>query len=112
MKKAILGWSAAAALMAGMCSCSSTNHDAPNPQQDIVVHWHRLETPPSVVTLYFACFGTDGLLLDQGDGNTTVTPDDPQCPKNGTPYQWVTRSGKDPAVVIQTTNGPVSVTHP
>jgi hypothetical protein len=84
----------------GMAACSGTNHDAGNPTVDIVIHWWRVETPPSVVTEFFGCFGTTGLLLDQGDGNVANTPNDPMCPKNGAPYQLVQRHGTDPAINI------------
>lgn len=81
-------------------ACSTTNHDAGNPTVDIVLHWWRVETPPSTVTEFFACFGTTGLMLDQDDGNIANTPNDPMCPKNGTPYRLVTRHGSDPAINI------------
>lgn len=85
-----------------LTGCSGTNHDAPNPSVDIVLQWWRVETPPSVVTEFFACFGTTGLLLDQGDGNIANTPNDPMCPKNGTPYKLVTRHKSDPSIIIGT----------
>lgn len=88
------------AVTAALTGCATTVHDSGNPTYDIVVHWWRVETPPSVVTEFFACFGTTGLWLDQADGNITNTPDDPMCPKNGTPYQIVQRHGTDPAVMI------------
>lgn len=87
---------------ASLAGCATTNHDAGNPTVDIVLHWWRIETPPSTVTEFFACFGTTGLLLDQGDGNIANTPDDPLCPKNGTPYQLARRHGTDPAIIIGT----------
>ena len=90
---------ATAGILAG---CSTTNHDAGNPTTDIVIHWWRVETPPSVVTEFFGCFGTTGLLLDQSDGNIANTPDDPMCPKNGAPYELVKRHGTDPAVILGT----------
>lgn len=92
---------AAAVIGAALATgCSSTNHDTATPATDIVVHWWRLDTPPSVVTEYFACFGTDGLLLDQADGNVSVTPDDKMCPAQGTPYQVVYASGSQTKVVL------------
>lgn len=112
VRKALLSAMIGLAMVGALAACGGTNHDAPNPQQDIQLQWHRIETPPSVVTEFFACFGTDGLLLDQADGNVSVTPDDPMCPKDGTPYRWVTRQGSQPAVVIQTTSGPVTANHP
>jgi hypothetical protein len=94
---------AAGIAAAGMLSgCAGTNHDALNPTVDISIQWWRFETPPSVVTEFFGCFGTDGILLDQEDGNATVTPDDPMCPKGGSPYQLVQRHGSDPAVSVGT----------
>lgn len=82
--------------------CGSTNHDSGNPVYDIQLQWWRMETPPSVVTEFFACWGTTGLLLDQGDGNVSETQNDPMCPKNGTPYKIVKRHKSDPAVIIGT----------
>jgi hypothetical protein len=90
------------AILAGvvLSGCATTNHDAGNPAVDIVIQWWRVETPPSVVTEFFGCFGTTGLLLDQADGNITSTPDDPMCPAKGSPYRLVRRSGTDPAVDV------------
>src|SRR5215472_5441735 len=81
MKTAI--FAAAAGVILAVAACSTTNHDTQAPATDIVVKWWRLDTPPSVVTEYFACFGTDGLILDQGDGNVSVTPDDKMCTRGG-----------------------------
>jgi len=91
---------AAAIACLAMAGCSTTNHDSGNPTYDIVLHWWRVETPPSVVTEFFACFDTTGLWLDQADGNISTTPNDPMCPKNGQPYRLVKRSGTDPAVDV------------
>ena len=90
------------AILGGLAltACTGTNHDAPNPPKDIVLKWYRVETPPSVVTEFFACFGKDGILLDQADGSASVTPNDPMCPVNGTPYYYVVRKGTDPPVQI------------
>lgn len=85
-----------------LTGCNGTNHDAPNPAVDIVIHWWRVESPPSVVTEFFGCFGTTGLLLDQDDGNIANTPDDPMCPKDGAPYQLEKRDGSAPAVIVGT----------
>lgn len=88
------------AILATLVGCGTTNHDSGNPVYDIQLHWWRVETPPSTVTEFFACFGTTGLWLDQGDGNIANTPNDPMCPVKGTPYQIVERHGTDPAVNI------------
>jgi len=98
MKTAV--FAAAAGVILAVAACSTTNHDTQAPATDIVVKWWRLDTPPSVVTEYFACFGTDGLILDQGDGNVSVTPDDKMCPPGGTPYQVVYASGSQPKVLV------------
>lgn len=98
--KAILAAGALAVAAIGMTGCAGTNHDSGNPTTDINLHWWRVETPPSVVTEFFACFGTTGLLLDQADGNIANTPNDPMCPANGEPYQLVQRHGTDPAIII------------
>lgn len=102
MRKTRMAALAAAALITAtaVAGCNSTNHDAPNPAVDIQLKWWRVETPPSVVTEYFACFGREELLLDQADGNITNTPDSPMCPANGEPYTLVKRHGSDPAVVL------------
>lgn len=89
-----------------LTACSGTNHDAPNPTWDIVLNWHRVETPPSVVTEYFACFGTDGILLDQADGNASVTPNDPMCPKGGESWTKAVRTGQSPAEILGKFQGP------
>lgn len=103
MKKKLLSCIAVGILgAAAVTGCDATNHDSSNPTVDIDIHWWRLETPPSVVTEFFGCFGTTGLLLDQSDGNIANTPNDPMCPKNGAPYQLVKRHGTDPAVLIGT----------
>jgi len=88
------------AICLAAAACSTTNHDTKTPATDIVVKWWRLDTPPSVVTEYFACFGRDGLLLDQADGNVSVTPDDSMCPANGTPYQVVYAVGSNPKQLV------------
>jgi hypothetical protein len=99
----LLMTAAAVSLAAGaLAGCASTNHDSGNPTVDIVLQWWRVETPPSVVTEFFACWGTTGLLLDQADGNITNTPNDPMCPKDGTPYQLVKRHSTDPAIYVGT----------
>lgn len=104
MKKALAASILGALALVG---CGSANHDAPNPTNDIQIVWHRVETPPSYTTLMFACFGTDGLLMDQNDGNTTVTPNDPMCPAAGTPYKLVHRIGSQPATIVGTGKGPI-----
>lgn len=100
MRKIIVSLIASVALI--LTGCSTTNHDSGNPVTDIVIHWWRLETPPSVTTEFFGCFGTTGLLLDQGDGNIANTPNDPMCPVKGSPYTLVRRHGSDPAIIIGT----------
>ena len=100
--KTIKAIAAATILALPLIGCATTNHDAGNPTVDIAIHWWRVETPPSVVTEFFGCWGTTGLLLDQSDGNITNTPNDPMCPKDGAPYQLVKRHGTDPAIVIGT----------
>jgi hypothetical protein len=102
MKKALTAVIVPLAAIAALAGCSGTNHDTLNPTVDIAIHWWRVETPPSVVTEFFGCFGTTGLLLDQGDGNVANTPNDPLCPKDGAPYQLVHRNGNDPAIIIGT----------
>lgn len=102
MRKSIKATIAAAILSIGISACATTNHDSGNPTTDIVIQWWRVETPPSVITEFFGCFGTTGLLLDQGNGNIANTPNDPMCPKNGTPYKLVQRHGTDPAVILGT----------
>jgi hypothetical protein len=92
----------AASAAATLTGCNNTNHDAQNPSVDIAIHWWRLETPPSVATEYFGCFGTTGIIVNQSDGNLAVLYDDNMCPKNGAPYQLVTRSGANPAVIVGT----------
>jgi hypothetical protein len=91
---------AAASVLTG-CG-NGTNHDAKNPSVDIAIHWWRLETPPSVATEYFGCFGTTGIIVNQSDGNLAVLYDDNMCPKGGAPYQLVKRNGSDPAVIVGT----------
>lgn len=103
MKKSISLAVSGAALAASVMGCGiSTNHDTLNPVVDIQLQWWRVETPPSVVTEFFACFGTTGLLLDQADGNITNTENDPMCPKGGTPYKLVKRHASDPVVILGT----------
>jgi hypothetical protein len=100
-KREIAAAAAGIAVTAILAGCgTSTNHDTLNPSVDIQLQWWRVETPPSVVTEFFACFGTTGLLLDQADGNIANTPDDPMCPKGGTPYTLVQRHASDPAVIV------------
>lgn len=101
-----LAVAAALLALAPVLAGCGTNHDAPNPDVDIVLTWWRLETPPGVVTTYFACFGTTGNYLDQADGNLSQIPDDPMCPKNGMPYQIVQRQGTAPAVHLGTYTAP------
>lgn len=92
--------------LATALGCATTNHDSGNPVYDIQLQWWRVETPPSVVTEYFACWGTTGLLLDQGDGNIANTPNDPMCPPGGTPYKIVQRIGTAPETIIGTYTTP------
>lgn len=94
----------AGAVMMSVMGCNGTNHDAPNPTVDIQLKWWRMETPPSVVTTYFACFGTTGMYLDQADGNLSQIQNDPMCPKNGTSYSLVERHASDPAIPDGTYN--------
>lgn len=54
--------------------------------------------------MMFACFGVDGIMIDQGDTNATVTPNDPMCPPNSL-WTIVQRNGDDPPVVIATETG-------
>jgi type IV secretory pathway protease TraF len=99
---------AAAATAGALAGCTATNHDAPNPPKDIQVTWWRVETPPSFTTLMFGCLGKDGLLMDQQDGNTAVTPNDPMCPAKGGVYHLVIRHGSQaPEVVSGPLTGPV-----
>jgi hypothetical protein len=102
IKSLIAAGVVSAAAIGALTGCATTNHDSGNPTTDINLHWWRVETPPSVVTEYFACFGTTGLLLDQSDGNIANTPNDPMCPAKGTPYQLVQRHGTDPAIIVGT----------
>jgi len=81
-------------------ACATTNHDTRPPATDIVITWWRLDTPPSVVTEYFGCFGTDGLLLDQADGNVSVTPDDKMCPADGAAYRIVYAVDSQPKQLV------------
>lgn len=103
-RRALTLTAGAMVLTASILGCGGTNHDAPNPDVDIQLQWWRMETPPGVVTTYFACFGTTGMYLDQADGNLSQVPSDPMCPKNGTPYQVVQRHGSNPAIHIGTYN--------
>jgi len=103
----------AALVIAGIATTgcgAATNHDSLNPAVDIRLQWWRVETPPSTVTEFFACFGTTGIWLDQGDGNISNVQNDPMCPKGGTNYQLVSRNGSDPAVYIGTYSVPPDAT--
>jgi len=110
VKQGIAALVIAGSVTATAAACSNTNHDAPNPAVDIKLKWWRVETPPSVVTEYFACFGTTGVWLDQADGNVSNVENDPMCPKGGTSYDLVSRHGTDPAVYIGTYTIPPDMT--
>lgn len=96
------------ALLAAAIGCgNNTNHDSKNPAYDYDITWHRIETPPSFQTMMFGCFGTDGIMIDQGDTNATVTPNDPMCPAYAT-WTIVSRNGTEPPTIISTqTKGPI-----
>lgn len=96
--KGIAGLTLGVGLSIGVMGCNGTNHDTLNPTVDISLKWWRVETPPGFQTLMFACYGTTGLYLDQGDGNLSQVNNDPECPAKGEPYNLVQRHGSDPAI--------------
>lgn len=105
MNVKLAGLVGAAAIAVVGVGCSTTNHDAGNPTNDLVPGhaWVRVETPPGQATLFMTCIGRDLVIMDP-DGNTNESANDPLCGL-GVAWTWQHRHGSDPAVVVGTGSG-------
>jgi hypothetical protein len=84
MRKWIIRMTVISAAVVPLAACGSFgeshNYNSPAPKSNIVGQWVRLESPGNYHTIIRACFGKDGVYLDQSDNNSvTVVPNDPDC---------------------------------
>lgn len=85
--KSILGWLVlAVAVVMGASACGSFDeanlHNAASPPKstDTVLTWHRVDSPPNYPTIVTACYGADGVYIDQDSSNSVdVVANDPRC---------------------------------
>lgn len=82
MKRVLLLLLLALAL-AGCGSLHESNQfKLPDPNVNVRMTWIRIDTPSNYPTVVHACYGPDGIYLNQDTSNTTtVVPNDPQCKK-------------------------------